>query len=405
MLNLNYYYFLLAIIMMGSVGMFATDIYLPALPSMTVYFNCSQTEIQVSFTVFLLGLASCQLLAGMLADKFGRKKVAITGFLLFTTASLLCAYANTLSQLIVLRLFQAAGAGVGSVLSRALVVDRYDRKQAVKIFSTTFPIIGLSAAVGPLIGGYLTYFWGWRAPFFFITIYGLIMLLFACFGLSNKQESVQNKNDETKQVKTYRIQNYWSVICNPEFLGYALIICASFCVFRSYTVESPFVFSRQGYAAEEMGHFYIGLSIAYILGNLLAKKLINTRSMEKVLRVGMSIFVFGGLCMIGASLIFEESAYAIILPMSIITLGNGFLFPVSSAGAMTSVRSEISGTASGLIGAIQFVLAAFCTNWIGEVCHGKAFPMSIFIAAIVLVGLCSYFWLVMYKPKTQVTAT
>jgi len=405
MTSLNYYYFLLAIIMMGSVGMFATDIYLPALPLMTVDFNCSQTDIQISFTVFLLGLASCQLLAGMLADRFGRKRVAIIGFSLFTVASILCAYANNLTQLIIFRLLQAAGAGVGSVLSRILVIDRYDRQQAIKVFSTTFPIIGLSATIGPSIGGYLTSFWGWRAPFFFIAAYGFIMLLFACFVLNGKHENVQNDHANVKEVNSYRFQNYLGVICNLEFLGYVFIICASFCVFRSYSVESPFVFNSQGYAPEEMGSFYIAPSVAYILGNLLAKKLINTRSVEKVLRIGISIFVLGGLCMIGATFAFGENVHAVILTMSIIVLGNGFLFPISSAGAMTSVRTEVSGTASGIIGAMQFVLAAFCTNLVGEVCHGRAFPLSIFLGTIIFVGLCSYLWLVVYKPRARVTAS
>lgn len=404
MTGLSYYYFIFATIMMGSVGMFATEINLPALPLMAIEFNCNQTDIQISFTVFLLGLATCQLLAGMLIDKFGRKKVALIGFLLFTVASILCAYASSLSQLIVFRLLQAAGAGVGSVLSRILVVDRYERQQAIKVFSTTFPIIGLSATVGPSIGGYLTSFWGWRAPFFFIAVYGLIMLLFAYFVLNSKHENAHTISNE-KQAGSYGLQNYWNVFCNLEFLGHVFIICASFCVFRSYSVESPFVFSNQGYAPEEMGPFYIAPSIAYILGNLLAKKLINTQSVEKVLRTGISVFVLGGLCMIGSTFAFGENTYAVVLSMSVIVLGNGFLFPISSAGAMTSVRSEASGTASGIMGAMQFVLAAFCTNLVGEVCHGKAFPLSLFLGTIILVGLCSYLWLVVYKPRARVTAS
>jgi DHA1 family bicyclomycin/chloramphenicol resistance-like MFS transporter len=127
--------------------------------------------------------------------------------------------------------------------------------------------------------------------------------------------------------------------------------------------------------------------------------------MEKVLCVGILIAVLGGLCMIGGAIAFGQNPYAIIVPMSVITLGNGFLFPVSSAGAMTAVRLEVSGTASGLIGAMQFTLAAFCTNWIGELCQGRAFSMALFVGAIILVGLCSYLWLVVCKPKARVTAT
>ena len=230
---------------MSSVSIFATDTYLPALPDMALHFNCTQTEIQLSFTVFLLGLAGSQLIVGALSDRFGRKKIVISGFVLFTLSSILCANAHTLSQFIIFRLLQAIGGGVGSVTSRALVVDRYNRQESVKIFSTIFPIVGSSAAIAPFIGGYLTTFFGWRSNFFMIAIFGLIILFCVFLCLKNKVPSVS-----TKHPPTSKKQGYSDVLGNLEFLGYALIIAAGFCVFRSYSVETPFVFSRQGYAPE-----------------------------------------------------------------------------------------------------------------------------------------------------------
>jgi len=385
---------------MSSVSIFATDTYLPALPSMAAHFNCTQTDIQLSFTVFLLGLAGSQLIAGALSDRFGRKKIVISGFVLFTLSSILCANADTLSQFIVFRLLQAIGGGVGSVTSRALVVDRYDRQEAVKIFSTVFPIVGVSSAIAPLIGGYLTYFLGWQSNFFMIAIFGLVILLCVFLCLKNK---VQNAS--TNHASASKMQGYSDVLGNLEFLGYVLIVGAGFCVFRSYSVESPFVFNSQGYAAEKMGQFYIAIALAYIAGNLFAKKLINKSTVEYVLRVGFLFFILGGLCMVGSLLIFENNPFGLIAPMAVITFGNGLLFPVASAAAMTSVRAEHYGLASGLLGAIQCTLAAFCSNWVGELCQGRAISLSLFIGTLILVGFLSYLLLIVYKPKSDVTLT
>jgi len=403
----NYYFFIVLITLMSSVSVFATDIYLPALPDMAVYFNCSQTEIQMSFTVFLVGLASAQLIVGILSDRFGRRKIVFGGFALFTIASVLCAYADTLSHFILFRILQAVGGGVGSVTSRALVADRYNREESVKVFSTIFPIIGLSGAMGPFVGGYLTYFWGWQSTFLFIAGFGLVILLCAVFNLKNKdsKRAVDIEQHSPKILGFQKVQGYLDVLFNLEFLGYAFIVCAGFCVFRSYSVESPFVFNGQGYSAEEMGHFYIALSLAYIVGNLSAKKLIAKMTVEKVLRIGFLLFVLGGACMVGGAAIFIGNPYALIIPMSVVTLGNGFLFPVASASAMTAVRSEFAGTASGLMGAIQCLTAAFCSHWIGKFCQGEAVFMSLFIGALVLLGLCSFLLLIVYKPRAQVTAT
>jgi len=408
MLNTNHYFFLVIVTLMMSVSLLATDIYLPALPEMTEYFNCSQTDIQRSFTVFLIGLAGCQLISGMLSDKFGRKRVVVIGFTVFTISSVLCAHSSNLAELNTCRLLQAIGGGVGSVVGRALVVDRFNRDGSVKIFSTIFPVIGLSAAVGPLIGGYLTYYWGWRSPFIFIASFGFLVLLMAISCLKDvKKNPVITLETETMDLLPINESKlgYLAIIRNLEFLGYALIICAGFCVFRCYTVESPFVFNSQGYGAEEIGHFYIVLSLSYLSGNLIARKLANSLKVSQLLAIGFSFFVSGGFCMVCASYLFSSSPYSVIIPMSLVTLGNGFLFPVGSASALTSVPSHLTGSASGLMGAMQFVFAALCINWVGEFSQGQALPMSIFIAGIILLGYCNYLFFVVYKTKPRVTAT
>lgn len=384
--------------MMSSVSIFATDTYLPALPQMADHFSSTQTEIQFSFTVFLLGLAGSQLIAGILSDRFGRKQVVISGIILFTVASVLCAYAETLFQFNLFRILQAVGGGVGSVTSRALVVDRYDRQASVKIFSTVFPIVGLTSAIAPLIGGYLTYFFGWQSNFIFIAAFGVVILLCVFLCLKNKAPNTQINHQASSKM-----QGYSDVLGNIEFLGYAFIIATGFCVFRSYYVESPFVFDNLGYAEKEMGHFYIVLSIAYIAGNLFAKKLINKLSVNSVLRIGFFFFVLGGFSTITALLVFENNALAMVMPMSMVIFGNGFLFPVASAAAMTSVRAKHYGTASGLLGAIQYILGACCSHWVGELCQGRAISLSLFIGGLILVGFLSYLLLVVYKPKTDIS--
>ncbi len=384
----NHYFFLSIVTLMMSVNLLATDIYLPALPEMAVHFACSQAEIQVSFTVFLLGLAGCQLLAGRFSDHFGRRKVAIIGFSVFTLFSFLCAKATSLEQLNLFRLIQACGGGVGSVIGRTLIVDRFDRQQSVKAFSTIFPIVGLSSAVGPFLGGYLTHFWGWQATFFFISGFGgvILILTMTCLG----KESVIPQTTEKKLPK----QSTFKVINNLEFWGYALMVGASFAVFRSYSVESPFVFSNQGYEAEEIGNFYILLSLSYLLGNLIAKKLINRLSLNKVLKIGISILISGGCIMSLSTYLLQNEPYALIIPMAVVTLGNGFLFPVASAGALTSVSNAFAGTASGMMGATQFILAAACSYWIGKLCQGQAVALSLFVTAVIFLGLCSFLLLV-----------
>lgn len=385
MSGFQYSLFIIVIIMMGSVGLFASDIYLPALPEMAQYFNCSQGDILDSFTVFLVGLAACQFVTGLLSDYCGRKNIVILGLFTFVIASLFCAFSTSLREFIGFRFLQAIGGGVGSVVGRAIIADRYSKKEAVKIFSTTFPVIGMSAAVAPFIGGYLTHFFHWQSTFYFIAAFGVIALLLVVFFL---------KDAKSQHAGPKSFTGYVDILRNASFLGYVAIICAGFCAFRSYSAASPFVFDNQGYIAKEMGHFYIVLSIAYIIGNLSAKKLVNHLSLERVLGIGFFFFVSGSVSMVISTMYFQNSPYAIILPMAVITLGNGFLFPTASAAALGSVPSAFSGMASGLMGALQFLLAAFCIDWLGDWCQGQALLMSIFIGIIVFMGFCIFLLIV-----------
>jgi len=391
MLRHHHFFFLLVMILIGSVSLLGTDIYLPALPEMCGCFNCSQVQIQSSFTLYLLGLALCQLVYGMLADRFGRKRIILIAMTLFMLASYFCARADTLTEFLIFRVLQSIGAGAGSVINRAIIADRYNKTEAAGIFSTIFPFIGLAAAIGPLLGGYLCSYFGWRSIFYFMMAFGFLVCLLVLIFLK------ENKKIQTELVPRHSIKKqflaYRHLVTNTNFLGYTVALCAGFAVFRSYAVESPFVFDNQGYQAKEMGSFYIAISVAYVLGNLIAKLLVKRQSLERVLNMGFLFSILGGALMVGFSLYFSQSPYAIILPMAVVVLGNGFLFPTSSAGAMTSVPIVYSGRASGFMGALQFITAAICINWIGEFSHGNPLSMSIFILGIILMGFLGYRWL------------
>jgi DHA1 family bicyclomycin/chloramphenicol resistance-like MFS transporter len=348
----------------------------------------------------LLGLAICQLMAGVLSDRFGRKRVVMIGLSLFIASSILCLYARTFSEFMLCRLFQALGAGVGSVISRVLVSDKFNRQEAVKVFSTIFPVVGLSSAIGPWVGGHLTKLWGWKSIFIFIAGFGVLILIVAYYALGNEKRPT-NKRLRVAIKRLFSPREYWGLIRNIEFLGCALIIWASFCVFRCYSIESPFVFSKQGYLAEDIGRFYIPLSFAYLIGNMIAKKMINFVPLERLLRIGILFFVLGGGAMVSAALLLEHSPYTVVIPMCLITLGNGFLFPVGSAVAMTAVPVSVGGMAAGLMGAMQCLLAAACVSWIGKICQGEFIALAFFIGGIVLVGFISYLLLIVYKPRNQ----
>lgn len=386
--------FLTILVLTSVMGLIASDIYLPAMPSMSTYFGASDLEIKKTLSFFLLGLSFSQLIYGPLTDKFGRKKVLIFGTILYTLASVMCSTADNIQALILFRFLQAVGACSGMVIARAIVADLYSKEEGAKVFTTIFPIIGVSPALAPVIGGFLTTHFGWRANFDFIAILGLVIVLLAIFCL---KETLPQEKRHTIGIETIA-KNYASVLSNKLFLLYATLVCCAYGAYFAYLTNSSFLFSTFGYQAKNIGFFYITLSFGYISGNLLAKRMIKTIPIDKALWIGGSIFLLGGLLMLGFTVFDIKSIALIILSMSILTIGNGFLLPLGIISAM-STSSTKAGTASGTIGFLQLGSAALFSFLVGVLFSNELHAIVCMILFANVTSMASLFTIAAIQRK------
>src|SRR5882757_1002750 len=160
------YALLLAVLCsLNAGGLFASDINLPGVPATAHAFDTPVSSVQWTFSAFMIGIAFSQAVYGPLSDTYGRKRVIVSGQLVFIAASVLCAVAPTVAVFGAGRLLQAIGAGAGVVVGRAVITDLYAEKDAARMFTTVMPIVGISPSVAPLVGGFLTSYVSWRAPF------------------------------------------------------------------------------------------------------------------------------------------------------------------------------------------------------------------------------------------------
>ncbi|MGL9731500.1 MAG: MFS transporter [Wolbachia sp.] len=162
----NYYLLITMVVMMSVIGLMSSDIYLPALPAMVEYFHVRSQDIQTTSSVYLLGLSVSQIIYGSLSDRFGRRPVIIIGVAIYIIFSGLCMISTSVKALVIFRFFQAVGAYSGMVLDRTIVSDLFKEEEA-QIFASIFPIIGISPTISPVIGGFLTSYFNWRANFLF----------------------------------------------------------------------------------------------------------------------------------------------------------------------------------------------------------------------------------------------
>lgn len=160
-----------------SFASISTDMYLPALPTISRAFHTDAASVELTFSAFLVGFSFGQLAWGPISDRFGRKLPIALGMILFILGSVGCALSETVTQMMLWRVVQAVGACVGPVLSRAMVRDLYGREHSARVLSTLILIMGAAPLAGPLIGGQILLWWSWQGIFWLLACVGVITLI------------------------------------------------------------------------------------------------------------------------------------------------------------------------------------------------------------------------------------
>lgn len=236
--------------MMSISGFIASDVFLPALPEMVSYFSLMPAQGQALLSLFLVSLAGMQLLYGPLSDKFWRRKLLLSGIGLFALASLcivLTAHFHTLSYYAFSKLSAYAQVLRSHI---AIVGDLYSKEDAGKVFLAIFPVIGMSPAIAPMIGGRLYTQYGWRSCFLFTAGFAFVLLLLIWRFLPETHAPA--KNVMTSSWRQIFI-TYKTLLFHRPFLHYAAIPCFAYAAYFSFIVESPFLFEQQGVAPSVMG--------------------------------------------------------------------------------------------------------------------------------------------------------
>ncbi|MBD2812046.1 multidrug effflux MFS transporter [Xenorhabdus sp. Vera] len=390
--------FIILVTFLSMGGLISTDIFLPALSEMGDYYHVNKSNIQSAIAIFLFGIAFSQLIYGPLSDCLGRKKVLISGMIIWLISTVGIFYSTYISELLILRLFQGLGACAGITLGRAIINDLMKKEEAAHLYLIIFPFVGMSPAIAPMIGGVLTELYGWKACFLFLTLFITATLILCVLVLEESLPPEKRQKLNPKSVAT----NIYYVLVNRKFLYYSAIPCFAYATYFSYLVESPFILTIMGLPEKYVGYTYILLSLSYVSGNLIAKKLTHKKGMENTILYGYILFTIGGLSFAIQMLFNPDPLFSSMLTISVLTFGNGFLLPLGTASAIAT-HNQLAGTASGVMGTLQLGSAAITSLFIGYLSHHEPKTVAIIIATFSLIG--SIIYLIGYQNKKVIIET
>ena len=371
-------------------GAISTDLYLPSLPAIGESFGSTTAEVQLTLSVFLVGFALSQIVYGPLSDRFGRRPVLIGGVTIALLATLACLAADSIGLLIAARFVQAVGACTGVVLGRAVVRDIYGREGAAKMLSYMGVAMALAPALGPILGGLLQVWFGWRANFLVLAIFGAICLL----GVLRVLPETNRWRDPGATDPARLLRNYAGLARDPVYLGYVLVCSFAYSGIFAFISGSSFLFIEVlGLAPNVSGFCFAALVVGYMIGAFVSGRLTTALGIERLVLAGAGLGLAGGLAAPLLTFAGVLSVAGILIPVFVFMVGVGLMLPNAMAGAI-GPYPRMAGTASAFLGFVQMILAALLGIAVGQMHDATGRGMTGAIGVVALGALVSYFGLV-----------
>ena len=368
--------------LMTALGPLSMDLYLASLPDIERLMSATTAEVQLTISIYLAGYAVAQLFYGPLSDRYGRRPVLLVALAVFVVASAACALAPSIEVLIVGRLVQSLSGAGSQVIARAIVRDLYAGPRAGREFSLIGAVMALAPIIGPIFGGALHMAFGWQSNFIFVAVAALIITA-AVWKLL--PETLREPVREPLTLPSV-FRGFGGFLADGRYLAYLGIITFSFAGLFAWISGSAFVLQR----IYMLNPFEFGVAfgvscVGYLLGSLIAAKLVMRSGIGATIGIGVLAQAGGGLFMVlGVALGWVSSVW-ILLAIAVFLFGFGFAGPQAMAGALTPFPDR-AGAASSLFGFVQQAFSAIVGVAVGHLLGNSALPMA---GAIAIMGVAT----------------
>ncbi|HYD65964.1 multidrug effflux MFS transporter [Azospirillum sp.] len=362
-----------------ATGPLALNVFVPSMPALPAAFGTGHATVQLTLSLYLVGVAVGQLAYGPLSDRFGRRPVLLGGMGLYVLASLACALAPSIGLLILGRIAQAMGGCAGMVIGRAVVRDAWERDEATRVLALVIAGMAVAPMVGPVLGGFLDEWAGWRAGFVLLVGFGAVVLL---AGLRALPETHRDRTPFPGPMAL--LLAYRSLAAKPVYIGNALATSMATASFFAFLSGAPHTMVELlGRTPSEYGLWFVLLSVGYMAGNVAVTRIAHRVDPESLVWTGLAMSVAGPVALLGFLLAGMFTPATLFVPMLLMSFGNGLSFPPAMTMAI-GAEPRLAGTASGLLGFLQMGFGAVAAAAVGAM---KAWEPMVMVLAMVAFNL------------------
>ena len=375
-------------ILCGTLGM---HIFVPALPETARDLHTTAAAIELTISLYILGLAVGQLAYGPLSDRFGRRPALLLGLSLFTIASIAGLFAPNAHTLIAARFFQGLGGCAGLLLARAIIRDTSETHEAARRLALVNVLVTAGPAIAPLIGAGLSALWGWRTILMGLTALGATNLVLAWRVLP------ETRREALFVSASQYARDYVGLMRSRQFLGYALGGACATTPLYAFIACAPFIFVDSLHLPSASVGLYLALLVSGLwLGSLIASRWIARFPLNRFLVAASALSVGAAASFLALTIADRATLAGIIATMFAFSIGVGAAAPAALVQAI-SVNPRVIGTASGLYGSVQMAVGAALVMLAGL----GANPMLASAAVLLAAGVVAQasFWIARHEGR------
>ena len=394
--------FAILLALLGMLGPFSIDTYLPAFAGIAQSLDASPVQMQQTLSAYLFGFAFMSLFHGAISDSFGRRPVVLWGLAVFTLASVGCALSQSIGQLIFFRAVQGLSTGAGIVVSRAVIRDMYPPSEAQKVMSQVTIFFGVAPAIAPMIGGWVFIHSDWHTIFWFLAVIGVMLWVSIYRYLPETLHETQRQVFEVKNL----MAGYWKLGSDPRFILLALASGVPFNGMFLYILSAPVFLGEHLQLLPQQFFWCFLVTIGGIMGGaMVSGRLAGKIAPKKQIRHGFVIMLLIGVINLAANLFFTAHVSWALLPLGIFSFGWALMVPV-----VTLLVLDLHPERRGMASSLQMFVGSTANGIVAGVISPMVMHSTVGLAAASLLmmclGLVSWIYIRHRWPETgQVAAT
>lgn len=360
--------FAVLLALLGMLGPFSIDTYLPAFEGIARSLDASPVQMQQTLSAYLFGFAFMSLFHGAISDSFGRRPVVLWGLVAFTAASAGCAMSQSIGQLIFFRAMQGLSTGAGIVVSRAVIRDMFAPSQAQKVMSQVTIFFGVAPAIAPMVGGWMLVHVSWQGIFWFLTGVGVVLWLAIYRLLPETLHATQRQHFHPTPL----LAGYWKLGSDPRFLLLALASGIPFNGMFLYILSAPVFLGEHLHLLPQQFFWCFLITIAGIMGGaMVSGRMAGKIAPKRQIRIGFSIMLGIAVVNLAANLLFQAHVSWALIPLGIFSFGWALMVPVVTLlvldlhperrGMASSLQMFVGSSANGLVAGVVSPLVMHST--------------------------------------------